>query len=136
MDTGKIIDRNVVKKLAEKYKLSLVVLFGSQVSGKTHPESDTDIAFISREPMQVMDTIRMQMEFSEELKINDLDLVDLRGKPPLFLKQVALNGIALYETSRAVFTQFRIYAVKLYIEYRPLFLMRRASLEKFLHKHL
>ena len=36
-----------IEKLAKKYRLSMIVLFGSQVSGKTHPQSDFDFAFLS-----------------------------------------------------------------------------------------
>jgi predicted nucleotidyltransferase len=35
-----------VEKLARKYRLSLVILFGSRVSGRTHPQSDVDFAFL------------------------------------------------------------------------------------------
>ena len=38
-----------IKELAEKYGLKLVMLFGSQASGKTHKESDVDFAFTADE---------------------------------------------------------------------------------------
>ncbi|HDK81390.1 MAG TPA: nucleotidyltransferase domain-containing protein, partial [Nitrospirae bacterium] len=44
-----------VRKIAEKYRLPLVLLFGSQVSGRTHPQSDVDIAFLSEKRMSLIE---------------------------------------------------------------------------------
>ncbi|MBI5004016.1 nucleotidyltransferase domain-containing protein [Candidatus Kaiserbacteria bacterium] len=128
----KSINAEVLKGLAEKHGLSLVVLFGSQATGKTHAGSDTDIAFFSIQPKNMLEIAEMQMEFTEKLRIKDLELVDLAGKAPLFLKQVADQGIVLYEKDPSVFDEFQIYAFKRYVEAKPLYAMREAALHKYL----
>lgn len=129
------IDKDSIKTLAEKHGLSLVVLFGSQATGKTHTGSDTDIAFFSTNQKDMRQIAQMQMEFSEALKIKDIELVDIAGKVPLFLKQVADQGVVLYEKDPSVFDEFQIYAFKRYVEARPLLEMRRRFTENFIHSH-
>jgi predicted nucleotidyltransferase len=127
------IDKNVIDRLAKKHGLSLVVLFGSQASGKIHPGSDTDIAFLSRKPKNLREVCEIHAEFANKLRVQDikLDLVDLRGRPPLFLKQVALKGIPLYERRPSEFSIFKIYALNRYFEIKPLLKLRELSLNKF-----
>lgn len=127
------IDKNAVAELAKKHDLFLVVLFGSQATGKIHPGSDMDIAFLSGEPKDLKEVCEMHIEFAEKLRVRDikLDLVDLRGHPPLFLKQVALKGIPLYERRPSEFSIFKIYALNRYFEIKPLLKLRELSLNKF-----
>jgi predicted nucleotidyltransferase len=123
-----------IKQLAEKYGLSLVVLFGSQATGKTHSQSDVDLAFLAKRPMNLMEVAKMQTEFSEELKIRDLEMVALNGAHPFLLKQVAQKSIVLYEEEKFLFAKFKIYAFKSFIEAKKLFELRKLSFDKFLQK--
>lgn len=121
-----------IKKLAEKYNLSLVLLFGSQASGKTHPQSDVDLAFVAEKSISLKDIARMQNEFSEKLEIKNLEMVALNNAHPLLLKQAALKSVVLYEKEKFSYAKLRIYALKRFMEARPLLELRRLSLEKFL----
>jgi predicted nucleotidyltransferase len=123
-----------IKMLAEKYGLSLVLLFGSQVTGKTHPKSDIDLAFISEKPISPMEIAKMQTEFSEELGLKNIEMIALNGAHPLLLKQVAQKSIVLFEKEPSLFSQFKIYAIKRYMESKKLFELRELSLNKFLQK--
>ena len=124
-----------VEKLAKKHKLLLVVLFGSQVSGKTHSNSDTDIAFFSEKRMSLKDIAQMQMDFVQTLKMKKIDLVALNGAHPLLLKQVAVKGKLLYEKEPSAFARFKIYALKRFMEAKPLLELRNSSLKKFIQKY-
>ncbi|MCX6731644.1 MAG: nucleotidyltransferase domain-containing protein, partial [Candidatus Parcubacteria bacterium] len=120
--------------LAEKYHLSLVVLFGSQAKGKTHSQSDVDLAFSAEEPMSPADLAKMQTDFSENLKIKDLEMVGLNNAHPFLMKQVAQNSIVLYEKERSLFAEFKIYAFKRFVEAKNLLDLRKLSLNRFLQK--
>jgi len=126
--------RQKVKVLAEKYGLVLVALFGSQVTGKTHPLSDTDIAFLPEQRMDLMDASRMEMDFAQTLKIKNLEMVDLMDATPLLMKQVSQKSVLLYEKERSVFARFKMYAFKIYVEAKKLLELREMSLNKFLQK--
>lgn len=123
-----------VKKTAQKYHLSLVVLFGSQVSGRTHPQSDVDFAFLSEKRMSLIEIAKMQIAFSQKLELKNLELVDLKTAPPLLLKQVAGKSVLLYEKEPFLFANFKIYALKCFMEAKKLFDLRKSSLDKFLEK--
>jgi predicted nucleotidyltransferase len=123
-----------VKKLAKKYHLLLVVLFGSQVGGKMHPQSDVDFAFLSERRMGLLEIAKMQIEFSQRLKIKDLELVDLKAAPPLLLKQIAKKSVLLYEKEPFLFANFKIYALKNFMEAKKLLKLRESSLNKFLQR--
>lgn len=124
-----------IRELAEKYHLLILALFGSQVTGKTHPQSDVDIAFLSAKPMSLNETAKMQFDFSEKLKIKNLEMVSLNGSHPLLLKQVAQKSISLYEKETSSFARFKIYAFKRHMEAKKLLELRELSLQKFLQKH-
>ncbi len=123
--------RNKVEELAQKYKLSLVVLFGSQVLDKTHSRSDVDIAFFSERKMSIKNIAEMQTDFIQTLKIKKIDLVALNNASPLFLKQVAMKGKPLYEKESSTFAEFKIYALKRFMEAKPLLKLRDSYLDKF-----
>ena len=120
--------------LAEKYGLSLVVLFGSQATGKTHPQSDVDFAFMSEQKKSLMEIAKMQEDFSVELGIKNLEMVTLNSAASFLMKQVAQQGILLYEKEQSMFSCFKVYAYKRFMEAKGLFDLRKLSLEKFLQK--
>jgi predicted nucleotidyltransferase len=127
-------DSEKIKQFAEKHGLTMVVLFGSQARNETHQGSDTDIAVFGRQK-SVREISQMQIEFSEMFQIKDVELVDLSGRTPLFLKQVSDDGKVLYEQKPGIFDEFQIYAFKRYVEAKPLFALRRKFTEQFIRSH-
>ncbi len=123
-----------IKELAPKYNLSFLVLFGSQAKGKTHPKSDVDFAFLPENQMGLIDIAKMAFDFSENLKIKNLEMTSLKNVSSLLLKQVARNSIILYEKETGLFAKFKIYAIKRYMEEKKLLDLREMSLQKFLQK--
>lgn len=136
-------DPTKIKQFAEKHGLLMVVLFGSRSRNEAHAGSDTDIAIMACEPLDkargrkksVREISEMQIEFSESFHIKDVELVDLSGRTPLFLKQVSDDGKVLYEKKPGIFDEFQIYAFKRYVEAKPLFAMRRQFTEQFIRSH-
>ena len=125
-------DQQLLREFSGKNGLQLLVLFGSQASGKTHPKSDTDIGFVSARKKNLLETIALQSDMSRVFAIRDIDLVDLRTVSPLFLKNITDFGVVLYEEYPGFFAELRMYAFKLFVETKPLRALRAASLERFL----
>lgn len=123
-----------IKKIAKKHQLSLVLLFGSQTTGKTHAHSDVDIAFVSEKYLRPSDVAKIQFEISQKLKIRNLELVDLKNATPLLLKQIAQKSILLYEKESSLFANFKIYGFKRFMEAKKLLTLRNLSLDKFIQK--
>ena len=123
-----------LEKLARENNLSLVLLFGSQATGKTHSQSDVDFAFRSEEKMSPMDEARLQLEFSKALKFKNVEIVNLRNAGPVLLRQIVQKSSLIFEKEPAGYARFKIYAHKLFMESKKLLEMRNLSLDKFLQK--
>lgn len=111
--------------LAEKYGLDLLLLFGSQVSGKTHKRSDIDIAYFPKQKeFDLGDQSKLAVDLMSVFGRGDIDMVDLRSAPPLLMRKVADNCIVLYEREKSIFNNFYIRAVRAYFDSKVLFGVR------------
>lgn len=124
-----------IAKLADKYKLSLVLIFGSQASGKIHSGSDIDVAYSSSTPLSLEDESRLALDLADILKTDLVDLVSLRASSPLLLKEIVDNAVVLYESEKSLFSEFRLYSFKKYFESKRLFELRRNFLNKKLGQY-
>lgn len=121
--------------IARELGIKLALLFGSQVTGKIHKESDIDIAILTNNTISPMELARLAFAVSEKLKMSQIELVDLRCATPFLLKQIALKSVLLYETEQGLYNDFRVYFFKLYMEARPLYELRAKSLNNYLENH-
>lgn len=124
-----------VAELAKEYDLTMLIVFGSQASGKTHKESDVDVGYLSGKALDFMEQARLNTELMEIFSNDHIDLVNLRHASPLLLKQATKTALVLYERERHTFDELYIYAFKLYEESKPLFKLREHFLNKSLEKY-
>lgn len=122
-----------LKSIAEKYGIDMLVLFGSQANGKTHPKSDVDIGYTAGEHFDFSEQLSVLGEIQEVLKREDVEFVNMRRVSPLMKKVMADEGVLLYEQVPGTFISFKIYAFKLYIETKFLRDLRYQSLKKFVY---
>lgn len=127
--------KDTIANLACKYHLSCVILFGSQATGKTHAQSDTDMAFLSDHEINFDERIAMKSDFADALRIKNLELINARKVYPIFMKQIADKGKVLYEDSPGIFTTYKVYAFKMYVDTAPLRKMREEYLNRFIASH-
>lgn len=109
----KIPSARTLRPIAKRYGLRLIVLFGSQVSGRLHPESDVDVAVWSDGSLKFKQRMDLWKELSEAFDA-DVDLGVLDHAEPLFLYQVARSGKTLYQAGRSVWSEFRGFACRYY----------------------
>ena len=106
-----------IAEIAEKYGLSLVVLFGSQATGWIHKQSDIDIAALPEEP----DTLSKAAEdIGEAFGRNDVEVADLSVPSPYLWRAVARDGILLFEAEPALFSKWRLRAMNLWYDTVPI----------------
>ncbi len=105
--------------------LKMLVLFGSQATGKTHPKSDWDFAVLYDETLKedylkgdAWKELEIPLILGDIFKINSdrIDVVNLNHCSPLVGYQVAKNGQLIYESSLGQFLKFRIQAWKKYAD--------------------
>lgn len=124
-----------IKEIAEKYGLKLVLLFGSQASGKTHFASDIDIAVLAKKPIPLEKELEIQYKFVKIFKTDNVDIVDVRTASPLLLYQIFCKPHKiLFCGDLQIYFRYKIYAMKRYIEAKPLFILREKFINNFLNK--
>lgn len=86
------------RELKKERDILFAYLFGSQATGKTHGESDLDLA-VYLEPLPE-DTLERKLELidkiSEITHFNHIDLVILNQAPPLLIHSVMRTGKLLF----------------------------------------
>lgn len=91
-----------IKKIAEKYGVNTLYLFGSQASGKTHKNSDYDFAVQLNDNIKEDDYFETKLEIGQALgrvyQAPQVDLIILNNKKvPLALRYRAIKeGKVIY----------------------------------------
>lgn len=89
------INLSGIKKIAIKHQLKVLILFGSQLNEKTHPESDLDLSFYS--DIKV-DEEKLYSDLTHLFKRADIDLINLFTTHNHLLRfEILHNGKVLYE---------------------------------------
>lgn len=102
-----------IKELAEKHRLSIVALFGSQAKGNTHSKSDIDIAVIGED---IHNKLKIMDEFSTLFKRDDVEVVNLAHASPTLMHSVVKDGVLLYEKENGDFLRWKLYAIWVWLD--------------------
>ncbi|OHB17774.1 MAG: hypothetical protein A2734_02860 [Parcubacteria group bacterium RIFCSPHIGHO2_01_FULL_40_30] len=127
--------KNAIKELAQKYNLRLLLLFGSQTTGKVRKESDYDIAYLSGKPFDLMEEARLAENLGLIFKSKSIDLVNLKRTPSLLMKRIFDRHEILFCLNQREYFARQMYALRKYQEAKPLFALRDAANARFLNKH-
>ncbi len=111
----------LIERVAKKYHLSLVLLFGSRVSGKIHKHSDYDIAVLGNKPLDLMEEGKIICDFFPIFRTQEVDLVDLKKAPPLLMKKIFDENEILFCKDLEIYYKYQTYSLKKFIEARQLF---------------
>jgi len=124
--------RQKLRELGEKFDLELVLLYGSRIKGTSHEGSDVDIAVFTKKPIDFRTFLSLYSALSEVLAPleGELDLVDLRGKGPLFLYQIFANSWLLYGDPTA-YNEFRAFAFRNYFDSRDIFRLEKILVHRY-----
>ncbi len=124
--------RGQITALAQKYKLKLVLLFGSQATGLTHSKSDVDIGVLGEGPISFDDRLSITGDLYTIFKRGDVEIADLRTSPPLLQREATMEGIVLYESGPNIFERFLMFAQKNFFETKPLRDIQNKRLARYL----
>ncbi|MCX6763865.1 MAG: nucleotidyltransferase domain-containing protein [Candidatus Moranbacteria bacterium] len=112
-----------IAKIAEKFHLKLVLIFGSFANGKNRKDSDLDMAVLGSKKISFNEQVDLINEFSSVFHKN-IDLSILNRTNPLLLFEASKNSLLLYG-SREEFMQFKLRAFNAYNDYAPFFEMEK-----------
>lgn len=119
-----------VKKIAQKFQLKLVIVFGSFASGQNKEDSDLDIGVLGGEAACFEKQVDLANELSKVFRKN-VDLSVFNRSNPLLLFQASQNSFLLYGRGQE-FNRFKFRAFKEYHDYAPYFAMERKLNKKLI----
>lgn len=114
------LDEEKIKKIAPKYNLKLLLLFGSRAAGKTHKMSDYDFGFISERKLGYPERSSLAHDLAMLVKFPNVEEVDLKEAGPFLLKEIVKNNRVLFEAEGA-YADFFSQATRKYFEAKPFF---------------
>ncbi|MDP2709260.1 MAG: nucleotidyltransferase domain-containing protein [bacterium] len=112
-----------IAKIAKKFELKLVLIFGSFANGKNRYDSDLDVAVLGFKEVSFDEQIGLTNKLAQIFNKN-IDLSVLNKANPLLLFQVSKDPLLLYG-SREEFLKFKLYAFNTYHDYAPYFAMEK-----------
>lgn len=108
-----------LRELAQRFKVRLILQFGSTVTGTTHDRSDLDLA-IQFETLHA--SFQTVLDVQEALQMRfpgrKVDLAILNGANPLFLKKIVESCRVLFGMPQDL-ARLRLHAFKAYQDFRP-----------------
>lgn len=113
-----------IRLLAETYKFSMVVLFGSRAQLRDRKDSDVDVAYLRAEKLSVGDELRLARELELIFQAPRADVVYIPDASPLFMYLMLQEGVILFESDSTIFPTMYTYAIKRFHENLPLYQMR------------
>jgi predicted nucleotidyltransferase len=108
------IDKRKLNHMVEKYRLRLLVYYGSYArqTDYDHSRSDIDIAFISDDRLGSRQLFDLTSDLILLHRKSDVHLADLQTASGLVKEAVANDGRVLYEESEGFFTSLCPYLYK------------------------
>lgn len=98
------VDR-IVTLLEERFGLDSLFIFGSEVSGARHRDSDLDLAALLRQRPDALALLDAQTAL-EEIAGQDVDLVDLAAATPILARQVLQGGRCVFGSKAPALARF------------------------------
>lgn len=120
----------LVRQMAPDFpEIRLVYLFGSQVTGKTGPQSDYDLGvLVDREGDTAARRAACEHELSILLGTERLDVVWLSQAPVELAFAVISQGRLLYERDVATRVEYEAQVMSRYCDYLPVLRAQRAEI--------
>jgi predicted nucleotidyltransferase len=99
--------------IAEVHNFDLVVLFGSQATGRTHSHSDVDIAIVADTKI---DMYKVTDEFQKICGRQDVEVVNIGDASPTLMYCVVRDGKILFEKNKGGFMKWKFFAIKTWLD--------------------
>ncbi len=116
-----MIEPTLIKKIALKYDLQLIFLFGSKATGRDTNVSDIDIAVLvnNREAYNLKNLILdLIFDFSKVFCSDKIDLVILNKASLAVQYNVISDGKILYELNPEIRYNYEVNLISLYLDFK------------------
>lgn len=117
--------------IARKFRLKLILAFGSEITGQAHALSDLDIAVLGGGELNWKGYSELIFDLEKVFLDKKIDLVFLNRADPLLLYKISQSLLCLYG-SKKVLIEFLILAFKKYQDYQPFFRLEERCVTDFI----
>lgn len=108
-----------LKELAQRFRVRLIIQFGSTVTGTTHDRSDLDLAIQFETPhASFQNVLELQEALQTQFPGRTVDLAILNRADPLFLKKIVESCRVLFGMPQDL-ARLRLHAFKAYQDFQP-----------------
>ncbi|WHZ26346.1 MAG: hypothetical protein OJF51_001141 [Nitrospira sp.] len=108
-----------LRELAQRFRVRLILQFGSTVTGMTHDRSDLDLAIQFETPdASFQNVLELQEALQRRFPGRKVDLAILNRADPLFLKKIVESCRILFGMPQDL-AHLRLHAFKAYQDFRP-----------------
>jgi len=122
------------EKIAEKYDLDLLLLFGSRAKGNVHKFSDYDFGYVARNDFDYIKIGELGMDLEKSTHSRFVEIVDLKKAGPFLLKEIVKNNVVIFAKEYA-YEVFFSYAVRNYLESNRLFELQKTLYSQTVNKY-
>ncbi len=123
----KSTENKIIAYFSTETDVNAVYLFGSETSGRTHEESDIDIAILFHDGNEPdIDRVLAIQDKLTSLLSCETDIVVLNGASPIIRMQVLRKGKKLLERDHRAYSRFFVRTIKEYDDLKRV----RAVIEK------
>jgi predicted nucleotidyltransferase len=124
-----IVQEKILKVSSDFPEISLVYLFGSQVTGGIGPLSDIDLGvLVEHEAVSMELQARLTHEYTRVLGMERIDVVLLNKAPVELAFSVIGQGKLIYKRSRAEKVEYEATVMSLYYDYLPILRKQREDI--------
>ena len=102
-------------EVCRQYRVRVLILFGSLARGEAGPTSDIDLA-VDFSPDAESDVLAFLEASVAALGTDRVDVVDMRGAPPLVLREIGVRGVPLYEDEHGLAARLQVAALGRYMD--------------------
>jgi predicted nucleotidyltransferase len=127
-------NKKKIEEIAKKHDLRLLLLFGSQVSGKKHKFSDYDFGFVSKKESDYKKRAALARDLRMLAGNMLVEDVDLKKAGPFLLKEVVKSNKVLFEEDNA-YSDFFSHAVRTYSDAGKLFKLQDIMYNQTINKY-
>jgi len=120
--------KNKIAEICDSFGVEILLLFGSQVFGKTHKESDIDLAFAGSKPFDFERHAAFNTELQSVFNDKKVETVNIFQTNPLLKKNIFDEHLPLYIKNDYLYHSLESYAQKSYLETK----LMRENLKKYL----
>lgn len=105
----------IENKLCYSINPDFIMLFGSYAKGEVREDSDLDIAYFTKKEISDYERFMIAGQLANELKIETIDLVDIKQIDTVFAAQIFFTGILIYCKDESLFIKQRMKALSMYV---------------------